>query len=58
VNLHEDIPKEVNRIFANQSLHPRGGSSNPLRPLTPPGYFKLPMVNLGKPPLPPNRPYC
>jgi hypothetical protein len=57
VNLHEDIPKEVNKLFANQPLDPRRGSSNPPRPLGPPRYFGLPMVNPGRPPLTPNKPY-
>ncbi len=60
MNLHENKPKEVNIVFVNQPLNPRGGGSNPLgppRPLGLPGYFVLPMVNLGRPPLPPNRPH-
>jgi len=58
VNLHEDIPEKVNKVFANQPLYPKGSGSNPPRPPWPPRYFGLPMVNLGKPPLRPNRPYC
>jgi hypothetical protein len=54
VNLHEDIPKEVNIIFVNQPSDLGGSDSYPPGPL---GYFGLPMVNLGRPPLPPNRPY-
>jgi hypothetical protein len=42
------------KIFVEQPLDPGGGGSIPLRPL---GYFRLPMVNPSKPPLPPNRPY-
>jgi hypothetical protein len=58
VGLHEDIPREVNKVFANQPSDLGGGGSNPPRPLRPLGYFGLPMVNLGKSPLPPNKPYC
>ncbi len=54
VNLHEDIPRQVNDVFVNQPLDLGGGGSNPPRPL---GYFGLPMVNFGRPPLPLNRPY-
>jgi hypothetical protein len=56
VNLHEDMPKEVDKVFVNQPLDPRGGLY-PLGPLEPLGYFGLSMVNPSKPPLPPNRPY-
>ncbi len=55
--MHENIPREVNRIIVSQPSNPRGDGSSPPRPLGPPRYFGLPMVNLGKPPLPPNRPY-
>jgi hypothetical protein len=58
VNLHEDILKNVNIVFVNQPSTPRGGGSYPLRPSSPPRYFGLPMVNPGRPPLPPNKPYC
>jgi hypothetical protein len=58
VNLHEDILKEVNKISTNLPLDPRGGSSDPLGPLGPPRYFGLLMVNLRKPPLPPNKLNC
>ncbi len=50
-------------IFVEQPLDPRGGGSNPPWPLGPPRppepsrYFGFPMMNLGRPPLPPNRPY-
>ncbi len=54
VNLHEDIPKEVNRVFINRPLDQGKGDSNPLGP---PGYFGLLMVHPGMPPLPPSRPY-
>ncbi len=60
MNLHEDIPREVNRIFVNQPSDPKGGSLDPPkppRPLRPPKYFGLLMVNPCKPPLPPNTPY-
>jgi hypothetical protein len=58
VNLYEDIPREVNKVFANQPLDPRRGGLDPPRPPIPREYFGLPTVNRGKPPLPPNRPYC
>jgi hypothetical protein len=54
------MPRKLNKVFINHPLDPRGGDSNPpgpLRPLGPPKYFGLQMVNLGMPPLPPNRPY-
>jgi len=54
VSLHEDIPREVNKIFASQPLDPGGDGLDPLRPL---GYSGLPMGNPGTPPLPLNRPY-
>jgi hypothetical protein len=57
VSFYEDIPKEVNKVFANQPLDPKGSGSNPPRPPRPPGYFGLPMVNPSRPPLSPNRPY-
>ncbi len=60
VSLHEDKPREVNIVFVSQQLDPRGGGSNsprPPGPLGPPRYFGLPMENLGRPPLPPNKPY-
>jgi len=57
VNLHEDIPKKVNKVFVSQPSNLRRGRSDPVGPLGPPRYFGLPMVNLGRPPLPPNRPY-
>jgi hypothetical protein len=44
-------------MFANQPLDLGGGNLNPLGPLDTPRCFGLPMVNLGKPPLPPNIPY-
>ncbi len=49
--------REGNKVFASQPLDLRGGNSNPTKPLGPLGYFGLPMVNPGRPPLPPNRPY-
>jgi len=61
VNLHTKMPKEVDKIFTRQPLYLGGGGLNPPRPPGPPGplrYFGMPMLNLGKPPLPPNRPYC
>jgi len=60
VNVHEKMPKKVNNFFAGRPLNPRGGGSNPQgppRPLGFPRYSGLRMVNLGRPPLPPNRPY-
>jgi hypothetical protein len=53
----------VDNFFVKQPLDLREGGSNPprpLKPLGPPepsGYFGLPMMDLGRPPLPPNRPY-
>ncbi len=50
-------------IFVGRPLNPKGGGlgplrpPRPLRPLEPSRYFGLPMMNLGRPPLPPNRPY-
>ncbi len=47
-------------IFVGQPLDLRKGISRPLKPLKPLGplrYFGLPMVNPGRPPLPPNMPY-
>ncbi len=57
-NLHEDFPRKVNKVFTSQPLDQGGGGSNPLGPPKPPKYFGLPMVHLGRPPLPPSRPYC
>jgi hypothetical protein len=60
VTVHRKMPKELNKVFATQPSYPRGRGSRPLEPLRPPrpvGYFGLPMMNLGKPPLPPNKPY-
>jgi hypothetical protein len=61
LSFQKDIPIKVNRTFYNQLLDRRGGDSDPPRPLKPLrtlGPFGLPMVNLGRPPLPPNKPYC
>jgi hypothetical protein len=57
VSLHEDIPNEVNKVFANHLSEIGEGNSNPPKPLGPLGYFGLPMVNPSKPLLPPNKPY-
>ncbi len=54
MNLHENIPREVNIIFVSQPSNLGGGSSNPPRL---PRYVGLPMVNPSRPPLPPNKPY-
>jgi hypothetical protein len=56
VSVHIKMPKKVDMIFFGQPLDPKVGSSNPLRPAKPLGYFGLLMMNLGKPPLPPNMP--
>jgi hypothetical protein len=62
VNMHTKMLRKVDMIFVGQPLNPRGGGRS--RPLGPLGlqrllrYFGLLMVNLGKPPLPPNVPYC
>ncbi len=57
VNLHEDFPKEVNIVFTSQPLNQGGGDLDPLGLARPPRYFGLLMVHLGRPPLPPSRPY-
>ncbi len=41
----------MNRVFVNQPSNQGGGNSDPLGP---PGYFRLLMVHLGRPPLPLN----
>jgi hypothetical protein len=51
------MPRKVNRIFVKQPSNPRGKGLGPPRPLRPSRYFGLLMMNLGKPPSPPNRPY-
>ncbi len=45
MSLHEDIPNEVNKVFANHLSEIGEGNSNPPKPLGPLGYFGLPMVN-------------
>ncbi len=57
VSMHIEMPREVNMIFARQPSDLRGGGSGPPGPSKPSRYFGLPMVNPGKPPLPPNMPY-
>jgi hypothetical protein len=57
MNMHVEMPREVNKVFAGQSLDPRGGGLDPLNPPRPVRYFGLPMVNPSMPPLPPNKPY-
>ncbi len=57
MSLHENILGEVNIIFVNWPLNPRGCSLNPPGPPRPSRYFGLPMVNLGRPPLPSKIPY-
>jgi hypothetical protein len=54
------MPRKVDKFFVGQPSNPGGGGLGPLGPLGPSrplGYFGLPMVNLGKPSLPPNMPY-
>jgi hypothetical protein len=54
------MPKEVNKVFVRQPSCPGGGGSRPLEPPRlprPSSYFGLPMMNQGRPPLPPNKPY-
>jgi len=55
VNVHVEMPKEVNKVFVDQPSDLGRGGSDPPGLL---GYFGLAMVNLGRPPLPPNMPYC
>jgi hypothetical protein len=57
VSVHEKMPKEVNNFFVNWPLDLGGGGSDPLGPPKSPRYFGLQMVNLSRPPLPPNMPY-
>jgi hypothetical protein len=57
VNVHTEMPREVDKIFFGQLLDPGGRGSDPLRPPRPLGYFGLLMMNPHRPPLPPNRPY-
>jgi hypothetical protein len=47
----------VDKVFASQPLDQGGSNLDPLGPLGPLVYFGLPMVHLGRPPLPPKRPY-
>jgi hypothetical protein len=56
VNLHNFFPRQVNIIFVNHPSYQGGGSSNPQGPPGPRG-FGLPMIHLGKSPLPPSKPY-
>jgi hypothetical protein len=61
VNVHEEMPKKVNKFFIGRPLDLGGGGSCPRRPLRPLRllvYFELLMVNPDRSPLPPNRPYC
>jgi hypothetical protein len=58
VSMHTKMPRKVDMIFVGQPLDLGGGGSGPLGPQRPLGYFGLLMVNLGRPPLPPNMPYC
>jgi hypothetical protein len=57
------MPKKVDMIFFGQPLDPKGrgldllGPLGPSRPPRPLRYFGLPVMNLGIPPLPPNKPY-
>jgi len=57
MSLHEDMPRKLNKVFVNQPSNPRESGSNPPGPPGLLGCFGLPMVNLGKPTLPPNKPY-
>jgi hypothetical protein len=52
VSVHTKMPKKMNIVFAKQPSNLGGGGLGPL------GYFGLPMMDLGRPPLPPNIPYC
>jgi hypothetical protein len=63
VSVHTEMPREVDNFFVKQPLDLKGGGSNPPGPLKslgppkPSRYFGLSMMDSGKPPLPPNRPY-
>ncbi len=57
VNLDENFPKEVNKVFASQPSDQGGSGLDPPRLPGPLGYFGLPMVHTYMPPLPPSRPY-
>jgi hypothetical protein len=57
ISVHTKMPRKVDNVFVKQPLDLRGGGSNSLGPPKLLGYFGLPMMDLGKPPLPPNRPY-
>ncbi len=61
VNVDTKMPKKVDKIFVGHPLDLGGRGIDPLKPpgpLRPSRYFGLPMMNLCKPPLPPNMPYC
>jgi hypothetical protein len=47
----------LHKVFVNQPSNPKGSGSNPPGPPGLLGCFGLPVVNLGKPTLPPNKPY-
>ncbi len=51
VNVHIEMPKNVNKVFVGQLSNLWGGGSGPLRFS---GYIGLLMVNPGRPPLPLN----
>ncbi len=51
------MPREVDKIFVRQPLDIGGRGLNPPRPIGPPRYFGLPMMNPSRPSLPPNMPY-
>jgi hypothetical protein len=53
VNVHTEMPWEVDMNFVRRPLNPKGGGlrpPKPSRPLKPSRYFGLPMMNLGRPP--------
>jgi hypothetical protein len=55
VSVHEEMPREVNRVFVGQLLDLGRGN---LYPQGPSGYDGLPVENPSRPPLAPNKPNC
>ncbi len=55
--MYTEIPRQKDRIFAKQPLDLRRGGLDLPRPPGPSWYFGLPVMNLGRPPLPLNKPH-